>query len=77
MSQWAEKAGWKIDGEFASIPGNGDNDVKAGVVKEHVELGRELNGHLLIDTPTAHGCSGKMAELTMIELTKLIAAAAY
>lgn len=31
-----------MDGEFVAIPGNGDNDVKAGVVNESVELSREL-----------------------------------
>ncbi|KAI9631948.1 armadillo-type protein [Dioszegia hungarica] len=38
VKQWAEKAGWKVDGEMVAIPGNGDNDVKAGVVNEQVEL---------------------------------------
>jgi translation initiation factor 3 subunit K len=30
-----------VEGENAVIPKNGDNDVKAGVVKESVELNRE------------------------------------
>ena len=29
-----------MDGDEAKIPKNGDNDVKAGVVKENVELHR-------------------------------------
>lgn len=37
-----EEAGWTVDGESAVVPGNGDNDVKAGVVKENIELGREF-----------------------------------
>ncbi|ORY28514.1 armadillo-type protein [Naematelia encephala] len=35
---WCSNVGWNVDGEVAAIPKNGDNDVKAGVVKEHVEL---------------------------------------
>lgn len=42
VSGWAKSAGWEIDGDFAVVPANGDNDVKAGVVKENVELKREL-----------------------------------
>lgn len=42
VKEWAESHGWTINGDIASIPGNGDNDVKAGVVKEKVELNREL-----------------------------------
>lgn len=42
VKQWAESHGWAINGDIAAIPGNGDNDVKAGVVKEKVELNREL-----------------------------------
>lgn len=38
---WCKAAGWEIDGDFAVVPANGDNDVKAGVVKENVELKRE------------------------------------
>ena len=34
--------GWKVDGSVAVLPKNGDNDVKAGVVKENVELSREF-----------------------------------
>lgn len=43
VKQWAESHGWSINGDIAAIPGNGDNDVKAGVVKEKVELNRELS----------------------------------
>ena len=32
---------WTLEGDLAVIPKNGDNDVKAGVVKENVELSRE------------------------------------
>lgn len=42
VKQWAESHGWTINGDIAAIPGNGDNDVKAGVVKEKVELNRGL-----------------------------------
>lgn len=44
VKQWVESHGWKINGDVVAIPGNGDNDVKAGVVKEKVELNRELGG---------------------------------
>ena len=47
------------------IPKNGENDVKAGVVKEHVELSRESCRRM------------KLCRAEMSELTKLIAAAAY
>lgn len=33
---------WSVNGDNVEIPKNGDNDVKAGVVKESVELAREL-----------------------------------
>lgn len=33
--------GWKVSGENVAIEGNGDNDVKPSVIKEHVELKRE------------------------------------
>lgn len=32
--------GWTAEGDVVRIEGNGDNDVKAGVVKEQVELSR-------------------------------------
>ncbi|WVR06293.1 eukaryotic translation initiation factor 3 subunit K [Kwoniella sp. DSM 27419] len=35
---WAGKVGWTVEGELAVVPKNGDNDVKAGVVKENVQL---------------------------------------
>ncbi|WOO77326.1 Eukaryotic translation initiation factor 3 subunit K [Vanrija pseudolonga] len=38
VAAWAKTAGWEIDGDVAVVPKNGDNDVKAGVVKENVEL---------------------------------------
>lgn len=41
VGQWCESVGWKVEGNVAVIPKNGDNDVKAGVVKENVELSRE------------------------------------
>lgn len=34
---------------MAVIPKNGDNDVKAGVVKEHVELSREWIIRMVLD----------------------------
>ena len=41
-ASWAaEEAGWSVEGESVVVPGNGDNDVKAGVVKENIELSRE------------------------------------
>jgi len=33
--------GWTVEGDSVTIQGNGDNDVKAGVVREQVELNRE------------------------------------
>ncbi|KAJ9100523.1 hypothetical protein QFC21_003566 [Naganishia friedmannii] len=30
--------GWQVSGENVAIEGNGDNDVKSSVIKEHVEL---------------------------------------
>lgn len=33
-----------MEGQDAVIPNNGQNDVKAGVVKENVQLGREYPG---------------------------------
>ncbi|KAJ9108266.1 hypothetical protein QFC19_002514 [Naganishia cerealis] len=33
--------GWKVSGELVAVDGNGDNDVKSSVIKEHVELKRE------------------------------------
>jgi translation initiation factor 3 subunit K len=38
---WCKNVGWTVDGGVAVLPTNGDNDVKAGVVKENVELSRE------------------------------------
>ncbi|OCF33429.1 eukaryotic translation initiation factor 3 subunit K [Kwoniella heveanensis CBS 569] len=35
---WCDKVGWTVQGEQAEVPKNGDNDVKAGVVKENVQL---------------------------------------
>ncbi|BEI86398.1 hypothetical protein CcaverHIS002_0606850 [Cutaneotrichosporon cavernicola] len=35
---WCAEAGWSVDGELAVVPENGDNNVKAGVVKENVQL---------------------------------------
>ncbi|BEJ17134.1 hypothetical protein CspHIS471_0605350 [Cutaneotrichosporon sp. HIS471] len=35
---WCAEAGWTVDGEVAVVPENGDNNVKAGVVKENVQL---------------------------------------
>jgi len=33
--------GWTVEGDSVKIQGNGDNDVKAGVVREQVELNRK------------------------------------
>lgn len=33
--------GWQVSGDNVAIEGNGDNDVKSSVIKEHVELKRE------------------------------------
>ncbi|CAD6581754.1 MAG: hypothetical protein TREMPRED_003078 [Tremellales sp. Tagirdzhanova-0007] len=38
LGDWCAGVGWQVEGEMAVIPKNGDNDVKAGVVKETVEL---------------------------------------
>jgi hypothetical protein len=42
VGKWCETVGWTVEGEVAVVPKNGDNDVKAGVVKENVELSREF-----------------------------------
>jgi translation initiation factor 3 subunit K len=63
---WAQKAGWKVEGELVVIPGNGDNDVKAGVVNEHIELSRKSVTRV------------ESAEILMpAELAKLVSAAAF
>jgi hypothetical protein len=41
LKSWCESIGWTVEGDAAVVPKNGDNDVKAGVVKENVELSRE------------------------------------
>lgn len=64
---WAKEAGWEIDGDVAVVPANGDNDVKAGVVKENVELKRASDCLPLFPN----------ADFFSTELTKLVAAAAY
>ncbi|KAK4685387.1 translation initiation factor 3 subunit K, partial [Tremellales sp. Uapishka_1] len=38
VGEWCKSIGWSVEGDLAQIPKNGDNDVKAGVVKENVEL---------------------------------------
>ncbi|KAK8858529.1 eukaryotic translation initiation factor 3 subunit K [Kwoniella newhampshirensis] len=38
VGEWCSKIGWSLEGETAVIPKNGDNDVKAGVVRENVQL---------------------------------------
>lgn len=38
VKTWCATVGWTVEGDQAVIPKNGENDVKAGVVKEHVEL---------------------------------------
>ncbi|GFZ45285.1 Eukaryotic translation initiation factor 3 subunit K [Saitozyma sp. JCM 24511] len=38
VPQWCAGVQWSVEGDVAVVPKNGDNDVKAGVVKEHVEL---------------------------------------
>jgi hypothetical protein len=48
------------------IPTNGDNDVKAGVVKENVELSRKSTY-----------LTWRESSADEIELTKLVATAAY
>ena len=45
VSAWCSSIGWTVEGDAAVVPKNGDNDVKAGVVKENVELSRELTFH--------------------------------
>lgn len=41
LPAWCKEAQWEIDGDVAVVPENGDNNVKAGVVKENVQLKRE------------------------------------
>ncbi|EIW73678.1 eukaryotic translation initiation factor 3 subunit K [Tremella mesenterica] len=38
INDWCASVSWGIEGSDAVIPKNGDNDVKAGVVRENVEL---------------------------------------
>jgi translation initiation factor 3 subunit K len=45
--------GWKVSGDNVAIEGNGDNDVKPSVIKEHVELKRE-SWSLTTDCVVAH-----------------------
>lgn len=44
VAEWCSKIEWRVEGQDAVIPNNGQNDVKAGVVKENVQLGREYSG---------------------------------
>lgn len=41
MSKWVQEAGWTVEGDVVVVPKNADNDVKAGVVRENIELSRE------------------------------------
>jgi translation initiation factor 3 subunit K len=41
VASWAAGAQWSVEGEFVVVPKNEDNNVKAGIVKENVELSRE------------------------------------
>jgi translation initiation factor 3 subunit K len=41
VDQWCQSVGWSVEGNDAKVPHNGENDVKAGVVKESVELSRK------------------------------------
>lgn len=41
VASWAEGAQWTVEGDYAVVPKNEDNNVKAGIVKENVELSRE------------------------------------
>ncbi|TYJ58881.1 eukaryotic translation initiation factor 3 subunit K [Cryptococcus floricola] len=36
--EWCKKVEWQVEGADAVVPANGQNDVKAGVVKENVQL---------------------------------------
>lgn len=42
VASWAEGAQWSVEGDFVVVPKNEDNNVKAGIVKENVELSREF-----------------------------------
>jgi hypothetical protein len=66
VGQWCESVGWTVEGGEAVVPKNGDNDVKAGVVKENVELSRKL-----LSPPSL------WEQADVAELTKLVATAAY
>jgi translation initiation factor 3 subunit K len=65
VAEFAQTVGWSIQGEDVVIPPNGENNVKAGVVKETVELSRELRDG-----------NGRNKTDLAAELTKLVAAAA-
>ena len=38
LSTLCTSMGWKIEGDVVVIPANGENDVKAGVIRENVKL---------------------------------------
>ncbi|KIR68481.1 eukaryotic translation initiation factor 3 subunit K [Cryptococcus bacillisporus CA1280] len=40
VAEWCSQIEWRVEGQDAVIPNNGQNDVKAGVVKENVQLGQ-------------------------------------
>lgn len=59
LAAWCKEAGWEIEGDVAVVPKNGDNDVKAGVVKENVQLKRECGiGSLLTSRAYKARCAG-------------------
>lgn len=66
VESWCKNVGWNVEGGVAVIPTNGDNDVKAGVVKENVELSRESTS-----------LTWRESNADETELTKLVATAAY
>jgi len=39
-----QQAGWTVEGDKVHVPANADNDVKATVIREDLQLDRELAG---------------------------------
>ena len=59
LKSWCESIGWTVEGDAAVVPKNGDNDVKAGVVKENVELSRECSPYFCRSGLGWHEGSGR------------------
>lgn len=56
LAAWCKEVGWEVEGDVAVVPKNGDNDVKAGVVKENVQLKREWLSWTLLTCRAYQAC---------------------